>query len=421
MSFKISNNLLYQLLFAICIGVTYLNIYELNFAVWIIAILLSIKRKISLNLVIHILPFIGIIVVAFLSSFRFENTLYNIVRDLTYLIKPIIGILAGYQLCRNIDINPFKTIVYTGIFIASIHFYLIFYSIIVHHISNIHDLRAYSGYFSDFEIFALIISINHKEFELKFDSKKATFIILFLGISSFLYLSRTNFIQFGVFYFVLKGYLNFTKKSVSYFFLLFFLTLSSYFLIFNMHLSRNGSGLEALLFKIKNAPIEAFKTKIDKDDWQDFNDNYRSYENIIAVNQIFSSGIGAILFGEGVGSRLNLTRRVLSNDGEYVQFIPYVHNGYMTVFLKSGITGVVFLILFLIKLLQKTKSTKQKPILSQLNLLILATGIYMIIVNWVLLGLYLKLDNKAVIIGFLIAFREMIIREHNNKNVLINE
>ena len=31
-----------------------------------------------------------------------------------------------------------------------------------------------------------------------------------------------------------------------------------------MHLNRNGKGVETLLYKIKNAPIEAFKTKINK-------------------------------------------------------------------------------------------------------------------------------------------------------------
>ena len=41
----------------------------------------------------------------------------------------------------------------------------------------------------------------------------------------------------------------------------------------------------------------------------------------------------------------------------------------------------------------------------------LGTAIFLIISNWVFMGVYLKLDNKSVLIGFLICFREIIIKK----------
>ena len=173
------------------------------------------------------------------------------------------------------------------------------------------------------------------------------------------------------------------------------------------------------MYKIKIAPQEAFKTKIDKDDWKDFNDNYRSFENIIAVNQVSAKGNRAIFFGEGLGSTLNLGRKVWTNDHEYVQYIPIVHNGYMTVFLKSGILGVIFLLIFLIILYRQRKSDFGN--VQAINYLLIGSSVFLIVSNWVFLGLYLKLDNKSIIIGFLIALREVMIREHNSQKIIKNE
>ena len=96
----------------------------------------------------------------------------------------------------------------------------------------------------------------------------------------------------------MKGYFSLKKKSLIGvgFFALF--AVVGYSIIYNMNLSRNGKGVEALLFKIKNAPIEPFKTKVNKNDWQDFNDNFRSYENIITVRQVTNEGLGAVFFGK---------------------------------------------------------------------------------------------------------------------------
>jgi hypothetical protein len=67
MKFKITKDFPYQFLFALCIGVTYINIYELTFAVWLFTIALTIKKKYSYTLLRYILPYVFILLIAFVS------------------------------------------------------------------------------------------------------------------------------------------------------------------------------------------------------------------------------------------------------------------------------------------------------------------------------------------------------------------
>jgi hypothetical protein len=410
MKITITKDFPYQFLFALCVGVTYINIYELTFAVWLLAIVLTIKNKYSFTLLRYILPHFFILVIAFFSFFFYDNTIYDAIRDVTYLTKPIIGFIVGYQLCNSYNCKPYHTIIYTGFSIALIHFGILGYNVVVHRITQMHELRHLAGYFSDFEVYSLILVQFHKQLNINLTQKRFWLLLLIIGISSFLYLSRTNFIQYGVLFFAMKGYLNFNKRAVKVILISVFVSSIGYAFIYNTNPQRNGKGIEALLYKIKNAPIEPFKTKINKDDYEDFNDNYRSYENIIAVRQVSIEGISGILIGKGLGSSIDIGRKMLTNDGTFVRLEPILHNGYMTVFLKSGLVGVFFMIYFLYHLFKQNKSNLES--IKRLNLLLIGTALFLIISNWVLLGLFLKLDNKSILIGFLLCFKELTLKQH---------
>jgi hypothetical protein len=151
---------------------------------------------------------------------------------------------------------------------------------------------------------------------------------------------------------------------------------------------------------------------VNTEDWKDFNDNYRSYENITTLRQVTDGGFSAIIFGKGLGATVNLGRKILTNDGTTVQYIPILHNGFATVFLKSGVFGVFFLILFLYLLAKHKKSDIHE--VQNINLLLVGTSIFLIISNWVFMGLYLKLDNKSILIGLLICYREILIKNQKH-------
>lgn len=408
---KIDKDFTSKILFLICIVVSLIPNYELTFAVWFITFLVTINKNYSVTIFKYVATFSAILIIAFFSSLFYQPKLFLFIRDITYMIKPIIGLLLGYQIFKNDKTLRLNYFIYVGLCIALMHIIIIFIAFLKVKSLNLNLLRESGGYFSDYEIYVIIMLIFHRELNITISKKRIKYILIIVIFSSILYAARTNMIQFAILFLAMKGYLKITKKSLTIFFTIFSLTAISYFAIVSYNPKRAGKGLDAFLYKIKIAPEEAFKTRINKNDWKDFNDNYRSFENIITVQQVSHEGPFAILFGEGLGSRLNLGRKVYTNDGEFVQFIPYVHNGFMTVFLKSGIFGVVFLLLFLVLLFKQTKTNDPK--LVYINYLLIGTSVFLIVSNWVFLGLYLKLDNKSIIIGFLIALKEVIAKQSN--------
>ena len=156
--------------------------------------------------------------------------------------------------------------------------------------------------------------------------------------------------------------------------------------------------------------MEPFKTKIKRDDWKDFNDNYRSYENIMTTRQVARDGIWNVLFGKGLGSRIDLKQKVWLGDMD-LRFISILHNGFMIVFLKAGLVGILFYLYTIYFFLKKRKDTT--ALSKQINLLFFGTGIFLIISNWVFLGFYNLIDTKTILIGLLIAYSEKL-----NNNII---
>ena len=407
----ISLKKLYQIVFFLCVAVPFLNNYELTFAVWFFSVLISFSHKYSISIIKYLSCFIAILLIAFISSFFNDEANYNFFRDIAYLLKPFIGLLLGYQLLKKFPNSFFSTIVYSGILIALGHLLIVFITFLRFQTISVNLLRAYCGYFSDYEVYALIVLMFYKKFDVVLSKQKLYFFGFLLAFSSFLYLSRTNFIQFIVLYVAMKGYFKINKRAIILMSLMAVLVGGSYAVIYNMNPSRGGKGLESFLYKIKIAPIEAFKTKVNTNDWKDFNDNYRSFENIVTVKQVSNGGITNIIFGKGLGATINIGQVILTTDGTKVQYIPILHNGFATVFLKSGLFGLFFLLVSIFMLINQRKS--QIVQVQNLNLLIVGSGIFLIISNWVFMGLYLKLDSKSILIGLFICYQELLIKKNS--------
>ena len=272
-------------------------------------------------------------------------------------------------------------------------------------------IRAEAGFFSDYEVFVLIVLIFHKKFGINISKKRKIIFITLLSFSIFMYLSRTNFIQFAVLILGLKGYFILNERSLRVLSISILILSLGYAGIYYSNPKRNGKGLEGLLYKIKISPQEAFKTKINKDDWKDFNDNYRSFENILTVKAATQEDARTFFLGKGLGSTLNIGQKIFTTDGSIIQHISVAHNGFMTILLKSGIIGVLLLLYTIWLLYCQRKSDIY--LVNNINLLLMGTSVFLIISYWVFMGLYFKLDNKSIIIGFLIAMREIIINENS--------
>ena len=103
----------YNILFFLCIGVSYLNYFELTFMVWTFTFLITIKNTYAKELIKCLFPFIIILLIAIITSFFYESSVYSKIKDFTYLFKPILGILVGYQLLCSYPKEAFKNIIKT--------------------------------------------------------------------------------------------------------------------------------------------------------------------------------------------------------------------------------------------------------------------------------------------------------------------
>jgi len=405
---RISKNSINLFLFIICLVFPTFNNYELSFSIWLVIAFVTLRINYSLNFLKYISVFILLLGMAFIVMLFNDYVLYYILRDITYMMKPILGLLIGYQLFRNNIKFPIQFLVYAGVVMAMVHLLQVGYGIVIEGARNVREIREHGGYFNDFEVYILIFLIFNQKFELNISKRKRMYFLIILGLSSFFYLARTNFIQFVIFFLALKGFLVWNKRSAIVLGSTVLVTLLGYFAIYQYNPVRNGKGLDEFLYKIKMAPGEAFSTKINRDDWKKFNDNYRSYENVRTIQQMTVNK--SFLFGEGIGSQVDLKQKVYLGDME-LRNISILHNGYMTVLLKTGIVGLLIYFYTVFFFFGKRNYTTSK--LQNLHFLLVGTSVFLIMSNWVFMGLYNLLDTKSLLIGFLFAYQNQLLKEEN--------
>lgn len=409
----ITINNLKLLLLSLCVIVLTLNQYELTFALWFMTVLLTIRPTYSSRIFGMLLIPGLILVIALASSFFHDHKMYNFYRDIAYLLKPILGLLIGYSVCRSVGTRTMYTIIYTGVAVAIIHILTLGVCYVFFAIRNVHELRHYGGYFNDFEVYVLLLLLFRQAFDIKLPRYQVWLFTGIIAFSSLLYFARTNMIQFVILFLALKGYLKLTAQSMRIVLVSVLLLGAGYYAIYQYNPQRKGQGIEAFLYKIKIAPLESLKTRINQDDWKEFNDNYRSFENIMTVRQVTGNSSAAVAFGLGLGATVDIGREMWSNDGEQIRYMPVLHNAFMTVFLKSGLLGVLLMLVFLVYLYRQKHGGG--PSLREVNYLIVGSAVFLLISNWIFMGLYLKLDNKSIFLGFLIAYKELLLkREREN-------
>lgn len=389
-----------KFIFTLCVIIPFFNNYEISFLAWIFAILLTYKKNYSKDFLFYLSHFVLILLISFFTTWQFEYSLYFIIRDITYMLKPILGLIIGYQFYKSDIKNPFTFLLKAGITMALIHFVLVAYGIIIEGARNVREIRHYGGFFNDYEVYALVFLLFRNKLGIQITKQKFYLYLFILSFSAFFYLARTNFIQFFILTIAMKGYLELNQKNLSYLGTLIAITILSYLLILWYNPKRNGPGIDEFLFKVKNAPIEAFSTKVNREDWKDFHDNYRSYENIRTLQQLEANS--SFCWGEGIGSQVDLKQKVYLGDMK-LRKISILHNGYMTVLLKSGIIGLIIYLSSIFYFFKNYHSKNQE--LKNIHQIFIGTGVFLIVSNWVFMGFYNPVDTKTIIIGFLFAYK----------------
>ena len=76
---------------------------------------------------------------------------------------------------------------------------------------------------------------------------------------------------------------------------------------------------------------------------------------------------------------------------------------------------MAFLFIFIYLLGKPEKSNLLS--VQNLNYILVGSAIFLIVSNWVFMGLYLKLDNKSILLGFIICYREFLLKNNNQQNI----
>lgn len=369
--------------------------------------------------VLNILSFfIVILIISLTSSFLYPNELYAAIKDFFFFIKPIIHIMLGFYFATKIKDRSFlfNIIIKFAIFLSIIHLYKVFI-FLQNNEFNINLLRNYAGKGSFVTIFALALLLTKKGRELHtFKAKYLKLILAIIIISFICYFSRTSTISLILLILGINGYFSITIRGLVYMFSFFILIAALYAYLFSIDLKRNANGVDGLLYKIKNAPAEVFKTKIDVNNHAELWDHWRAYEGLKAYEQLentkFKSGL---LFGKGFGSLVDL-EMVVPLNGEDVRYITTLHNGYAYIMFKSGFLGLLLYFLCLIYIyLQLYNKTDDYKVLITNNLLS-TFGVMFLLSTLVVTGIYHPRNFSGVIIGALLYFSSNPIKNLNLDN-----
>lgn len=375
------------------------------------------RTKISKS-VFNILSFLGcLIFLGILSSVFREYDFFDRVRDFIHFIKPIFLILSGYLLVSRIGDNNFvlKTIIYISVFFALKHLITLFF--VDFQRGTIEELRLKGGANNFIELLglAILFSFNKKNSIIKSQTLKSAFILI-VSISFILYFSRTMIVGLAIILLSIYGYTKLSRKVVEYFSLGLLAFGLFYAYLFTLDLSADKPGFQNFLFKIRNSVAEVFVTpeNYDPRNHREIFNHWRGYEANVALKQMKGNPMNYIT-GKGFGALVDLGFKAPIGGEDGLRYIPYLHNGYVYVFYKTGVFGLLLYLVLLINIYRQvfviSKSEKEE----KLRNIVSGLGIYFIAGSLVITGIYNLEELSIFCLG--VFFAMVYVESQNNMNL----
>lgn len=364
------------------------------------------RAIVSVSFLKIVTPILLLFIIGFFGTLLNHYNSFNISKDIFHFLKPILGILIGYFFFRKID--DFKvfvrTIVICGFISAIIHFIILIAtgSLIS---GSINDIREF-GRDNFLEIFALFFFLYYPKFhndKLFKDKVSSQFIFITLLISSIMYFSRTMMVVAIILLLTIYGFTRVTRKSIKVIAAFIGVVILFYVYLFSIKLERNKPGLEAFLFKVKIAPSELFKTKIDRENHKDLWDHWRGYEAKRAL-ALMEKNPSSYVFGNGYGSLVNLKFKAPLDGEKGLKFISELHNGYPYVLYKTGFIGLLIYLIFLATIYMFVYRKKKGDRFS--TLFISAIGLIYLFTTLTITGIYNGRDVIIFMLGALLYFAD---------------
>ena len=405
---KMNTSKFYSSLFVLVLLLQlYLPSFELNLLIQL-TILLSyfILEKITFSITFfkQLLLLTGILLMGCLGTLLYKYEPYNIVKDIAHFLKPIIGLLTGYFFYRRInDLRLFiKTVVIAGVISAIIHFIII--GLFVDFGSGrIESIRKFTrdNFLELFALFFIACNARFQKDKLFKSTITLYAVVAILTFSSILYFSRTMIVVAIIMGLTMFGYTKATTRTIKIAGALILAIGLLYSYLYSSNIRRGRPGVEGFLYKVKMAPEEILKTKVNRENHKKLWDHWRGYEAGRAV-ALMNKNPSSYVFGTGHGSLVDLKFLApLTGDKKGMRYISELHNGYIYILYKTGIIGIILYLLLLGKWYKKIYGE-----LSFANVAISATGIIFLITTLTITGIYNTRDIIIFILGGLLYFAE---------------
>jgi hypothetical protein len=381
-----------------------------KFAIASVTILFFTNEKIF-----HLDKFFILLLPMFYGMFYgiYNNTSYNIAKDVFYLISPIVYIIMGTVLYKKIKLRYIlKLIVVFGVLITLKKMFLNYSAGGFSGLINPFSVRYESGFRGDVTpTLALSILFFSNLFDIKIYRKKVLLSLLAINFLGFyLMASRVYMIVFLCFciaYLIFRYRHKLTLISISTLLLLFIM----YVFISDIKFGTYSS--DSFFGKIANSVNEINATNYRTD--EEINTKYRGFESFMAWKGYIKGSIGTILFGE-MGKLIDLEVYVVSLSDKPMRMIPILHNGYLYLLIKTGIVGVLMYAIFFFRLISfgvkmyfKTKNTQVNFIVN----LYLGSIFAILITNYVITAFY---SGEMLLLQLLIGFGITSLNDFNQKS-----
>ena len=350
-------------------------------------------------------------VLGFIGSFFYKNSSIDLFKDCLYFSKPVIGLFLGYCVFKVINDRFlfFKIFVFLALFCAGIHLFgIIFLSNFYK--SSVSDIRDGFGFDNFLEIFCFFFLLSVPKTIIKpvFKNniyRKIALLVLFASI--FLYFSRTMILMMILLSISFFGYTKLNQTTAKILGLLIVFLMLSAVVLNSIKIERNSKGIEALFYKIKMAPAEVFNSKIDRDNHKQLWDRWRAYEAKRAFYLMSEYKFG-VFTGTGFGSLVNLKFMAPLSEKK-MKYISRLHNGYVFIFYKTGIFGLLLYLSFLVLLYLKIYANNKNAVAILFAKIISSIGLFYFISTLIITGLYISKDIVIFMLGGALFFNNQIL------------
>ncbi len=325
----------------------------------ILLFLLFLNPKVSLYFLNSIKPLIYILIVSILMGFQsFLTEPYNFIRDGYYFFQPILLIFLGYSaLSRGISFNfLLRLMVFSSIFLT-FYFYIDFILSLFLGQGLSFESRYVFGLNSDFAIIGFLITYASFHANLKlFHPLSMISILTILFVLIVISFSRTNILITLVI--IIYPYISKLINFKTQLFLVSFLIIIPVFFGSFLNVAIPEEGASDFLSKVLNSYSEVIVRDYRESDALAPDANlinlyWRSQEAFLGLAKYLEGQSLELIFGQGLGSYAS-AEGIFENK---FQQIPFFHNGFITILLKSGPLGILLFFQFLYLFVRNTLSS----------------------------------------------------------------